>query len=232
MILGLILIVSGIVAYAELQTPTRELTLVSGQSIAALAGSSPQIAFHLPADAHVWGQLNTVSGGHGDIDFYVFDKSNYDLWSNGYASVKYVYIYRANSGAQFSFRTDKEADYYFVFSNPYSGILSSDRSINWSAWYEYKPYAPYATPLPVLLVLVGIALPSGTYIAELRQKRRATQKMEKLRICPNCNQSAPIDKTTCPHCGFDVSKSIRCTYCKTVYDRSLPKCPNCGAKNK
>ena len=225
-ILGLVLIVSGIITYAELQTPNRELTLVSGEAMTALAGSSPQRAFHLPADARVWGQLNTVSGGHGDIDFYVFDKSNYDLWSNVQTSVKYVYIYRANSGAQFSFRTDKEADYYFVFSNPVGGILGSDRSVNWSAWYEYKPYAPYALPILVSLVVVGILLVAVPYVLQL------ARKMEKLRTCPNCSQRVPIEKPICPHCGYDINKSIRCKYCHTFYDRSLPKCPHCGAHNK
>jgi len=229
--LGLILVALGIILYVVLPIPKNYVTLVSGETIPVKAGSSVPRAFHIPADADVSGEITTVSGGNLDIDFYVFDKNNYDNWITNQANNRYVYIYRAGSGSHFSFRTDKEDDYYFVFSNPQL-LFGSDRSITWSASYEYNPYAPYAVPLLVLLVLVGTALVTGTYYAEQRQKIRAQQKMEKLRTCPNCNEKVSIEKTICPHCGFDISKSIRCHYCNTIYDRSLPKCPNCGAKNK
>jgi ribosomal protein L32 len=226
MVLGVILVVLGVVAYVALPIPHSYPILVSGETMTAKAGSSVPRVFHIPVDADVSGDITIVSGGNLDIDFYVFDKNNYDLWSSGQQSVKYVYIYRANSGQHFSFTTDKGADYYFVFSNPVGWPFGSDRTVTWSVSYEYKPYAPFAVPLLVLLVASGTALVSGTYFTDLRQK------MKKLRTCPNCNQRVPIEKTICPHCGFDISKSIRCIYCNTIYDRSLPKCPNCGAKNK
>jgi hypothetical protein len=224
-VFGVILVVLGVVAYVAFPIPQSNRILVSGEAMTVRAGSSVPRVFHLPVDADVSGDITTVSGGNLDIDFYVFDKNNYDLWSGGQQSLKYVYIYRASSGQHFSFTTDKEADYYFVFSNPVL-LFGSDRSITWSASYEYKPYAPFAIPILVLLVAIGTALVTGTYLIDVRQK------MKKLRTCPNCNQKVPIEKTICPHCGFDISKSIRCVYCNTIYDRSLPKCPNCGAKNK
>lgn len=228
MVLGVILIISGVIAYLALRIPTSYPTLVSVDAMTVRAGSSTPRTYHLPVDAYVYGHIDAVSGGNGDIDFYVFDKSNYDLWSNGQTNVRYVFIYRASSGTQFSFRTDKEADYSFVFDNPVGWPFGSDRSVNWSAWYEYKPYAPYALPIFALLFVVGVLLVVGPLFAELKRK----QKLEKLRICPNCSQRIPIERAICPYCGFDVSKSIRCEYCKTLYDRSLPKCPNCGARNK
>ena len=223
-----ILIVLGVVAYAILSAFVSNQIIVAGEAITAMAGSSVPRAFHLPNDAHVSGTLSTVSGGNGDIDFYVFDKVNYDNWIINQPNNRYVYIYRANSGALFSLRTDEEADFYFVFNNPVGWPFGSDRSVNWSASYEYKPYTPYALLILVLLMVVGVLLVSGEIFMELERK----QKMEKLRICPNCSQQVPIEKTACSHCGFDISKSVRCNYCNTVYDRSLPKCPECGAKNK
>jgi RNA polymerase subunit RPABC4/transcription elongation factor Spt4 len=229
--LGLILVALGIVLYVILPIPKSHPTLVSGVTMTVRAGSSVPSAFHIPVDADVSGDITTVSGGNLDIDFYVFDKNNYDNWITNQANIRYVYIYRASSGAHFSFRTDKENDYYFVFNNPQL-MFGSDRSITWSASYEYNPYIPYAVPLLLLLVIIGTAIVAGTYYADLRQKMHTQKKMEKLRACPNCNQQVSIEKTICPHCGFDISKSIRCHYCNTIYDRSRPKCPNCGAKNK
>jgi hypothetical protein len=225
-VLGVILVVLGVVAYVAIPIPNSNPTLVSGETMTAMAGSSIPRVFHIPVGAGVSGVITTVTGGGPDIDFYVFDQNNYDLWSNGQQSVKYVYVFRANSGQQFSFTTDKDADYYFVFSNPLGWPFGSDRTITWSASYEYKPYASFALPLLVLLVVVGAAIIAGAYFTDL------SQKMKKMRTCPNCSQRVPIEQAICPHCGFDISKSIRCNYCNTVYDRSLSKCPNCGAKNK
>lgn len=226
-VLGAILVVLGVLAYAILPTFVNNQTIVSAEAITARAGSSVPRVFRLPNDATATGTLSTVSGGNGDIDFYVFDKNNYDNWVINQPNNRYVYIYRASSGSLFSFRTDEEADFYFVFSNPQL-LFGSDRSITWSASYEYKPYAPYALPFGALLAVVGALLVLGETYVGLKRK----QKMEKLRICPNCSQQVPIEKPVCQHCGFDISKSIRCNYCNTIYDRSLPKCPNCGAKNK
>jgi ribosomal protein L32 len=225
-VFGAVLIVLGVVAYGILPTIVSKQTIAVGEAITVKAGSSVPRAFRLPNDARISGTLNTVTGGNGDIDFYAFDKTNYDKWIRSQTNTRYIFIYRASSGALFTFRTDKEADYYFVFDNPVGGWSGSDRSVNWSASYEYRPYAPYALPILLSLVVVGALLVSGRYLLKLKQK------MEKLRTCPNCNERIAIENPICPHCGFDINKSIRCRYCNTFYDRSLSKCPNCGAQNK
>jgi RNA polymerase subunit RPABC4/transcription elongation factor Spt4 len=227
-IVGVVLIVLGIIVYEVLFIPVSYGTLVSGESLTIRAGSSVPRAFPLPDDALVSGTIGSVSGGgsgHDDIDFYVFDKSNYDNWIKGQQNVRYVYIYRASSGAIFSFRTDKNADFYFVFDNPVGGFFGSDRSANWSASYQYKPYEPYAPLILASFVVIGALLVASEFIQKLLLRLR------KLRTCPNCKRLVTMQTPICPHCGFDVSKTIRCKYCHTMYDRSLPKCPNCGAKN-
>jgi predicted RNA-binding Zn-ribbon protein involved in translation (DUF1610 family) len=77
------------------------------------------------------------------------------------------------------------------------------------------------------IISVAIIIP----VSALLYRRAKRKRMEKLRTCPQCGQKVPIEKTACPHCGFDISRSIRCKYCNTLYDRSLEKCPSCGAKN-
>jgi hypothetical protein len=177
-VFGAFLVVLGAVAYIALPIPRSNRILVSGETMTVRTGSSVPRVFHLPADADVSGEITTVSGGNLDIDFYLFDKNNYDLWSSGQQSLYYLVILRASGGQHFSSTTDKEADYYFVFSNPV--VLSgSDRSITWSASYKYKPYAPFAVPLLVLLVVVGTAVVSGTYFTDIRQRARYKQRQHK-----------------------------------------------------
>lgn len=226
--LGILLIVLGVIAYAVLLIPNNHATLVSGEAITVAAGSNVPRIFHLPFHAYVSGNMESVSGGNNDVDFYVFDKNNYDLWTKGQSANRYLFIYRAMTGTQFSFRTDWEADYYFVFNNPVGWPFGSNRYVSWSAQYEYKPYELYASLTLVSLVIAGSLIIATASFTEFRHR----QKMKQLRVCPSCGQKVPIQKPICPHCGFDITKSIRCEYCKTIYDRSFQKCPNCGAENK
>jgi hypothetical protein len=69
-------------------------------------------------------------------------------------------------------------------------------------------------------------------ISVLLYRRAERKKKEKIRICPYCGQKTSIENTMCTFCGFDISRSVKCKYCNTFYDRSLPKCPNCGAKKE
>lgn len=121
-------------------------------------------ALSLPKDADVKGTINEVTGDLGQIDFYVFDESNYNLWINGSSYSKYFFIYKAENGSTFSFRTDKADDYYFVFDHP-DGLV--DRYVNWSGAYKYKPYAPYAIPVAVLLGVLGAVVLA---VGSLKQK--------------------------------------------------------------
>lgn len=59
---------------------------------------------------------------------------------------------------------------------------------------------------------------------------RLSKEEKGLRICPYCNRKTAIDKPICPYCGFDITKSVRCKHCDAIYDNTLYKCPNCGAK--
>lgn len=227
-ILGIILIAAGTLVYLSLSAISNRQTMTGQEAMTILPGSSDPRSYHLPFDATVIGTIDQVQGQTtNDIDFYVFDKTNYQSWISKQPSVWYIKIYRATSNDPFSFTTDKEDDYYFVFDNP--GVLfNGDRVVNWSwsASWDYKPYASYAFPAGILLGIAGVVILSY----ELMKLNSEKRKMEKSRTCPNCNRFAPIDKPVCPHCGFDVANSIRCKYCNGFYDRSLTKCPNCGAK--
>ena len=228
--LGIFLIALGAVVYTSLQPiislqPVIKQTMASDVAVTIMAGSNVPRIFHLPNFARVTGTINTVSGGNKDINFYVFDKGNYNRWIDGLPNSHYIYIYRAADGASFTFSTDHDDDFYFVFDNPSGWPFGSDRFVNWSVSYEYKPYAPYALPMLILLVV------AGSLLIAWQQVGRLWIWILKQRICPNCSKKISLKESVCPHCGFDVNKSIRCKYCKTLYDRSLQKCPNCGAHN-
>jgi RNA polymerase subunit RPABC4/transcription elongation factor Spt4 len=89
--------------------------------------------------------------------------------------------------------------------------------------YEEIPWIGYSA------ITVGslIALASASvYFHEIYKQRQ----IRRMRICPYCAQRVEIEKLICPYCGFDITRSIRCKYCNAYYDRSLEKCPSCGAK--
>lgn len=82
-------------------------------------------------------------------------------------------------------------------------------------------------------ILLGLLITSSSIVIYRYKKSKAEeekQRMEKLRVCPYCGQKVSIEKSICPLCGFDITRSVRCKYCDTFYDRSLQKCPSCGAK--
>jgi RNA polymerase subunit RPABC4/transcription elongation factor Spt4 len=137
-------------------------------------------------------------------------------------------IYRATTNDKFSFRTDKEDDYYFVFNNP--GVFSiGQRQITWSASYKYEPYVAYAVPAVIGLSIIGaVVIIAGLDIVGMWR----AAKIAKTRKCPQCGQTVKLDRTVCPHCGFDITKSVRCKHCNALYERSLDKCPHCGAKKE
>ena len=89
--------------------------------------------------------------------------------------------------------------------------------------------ATYVAPLnivAIVLSVIGILLVAVSIMLFMQQRRKA----ERSRVCPQCSQTVAKDKAVCPHCGFDVTKSVRCKHCDAVYDRTLYKCPNCGAR--
>jgi len=103
----------------------------------------------------------------------------------------------------------------------------SEKTVTLAYDIETNPLMHYNYEIILITVLVVLVVTSL-----LLYKRAKRKKLENLRVCPYCGQRVPIEKTTCPYCGFDIIRSIRCKYCNSFYDRSLPECPNCGAKNK
>jgi predicted RNA-binding Zn-ribbon protein involved in translation (DUF1610 family) len=97
--------------------------------------------------------------------------------------------------------------------------------------YNVKRVASYVLPLNVVgIALIGLGV-LALFISANRMLSEK-HKAEMSRKCPQCGQAVSINKTTCPYCGFDVTKSVRCKHCNALYDSSLYKCPNCGAKRE
>ncbi len=92
-----------------------------------------------------------------------------------------------------------------------------------------KGIAAYVEPMDIAAVIlsaIGIVLVASSVMLFMQQRK----KTERSRVCPQCRQTVAKDKAVCPYCGFDVTKSVRCKHCDTIYDSTLYKCPNCGAK--
>ena len=118
--IGIVLVAFGVIIYAIFSSIISSQTIAVNESFTVLAGSNVPSSFHLPNDADVSGTINQVTGqSTNDIDFYVFDRANYQVWANGgQSSVWTIKIFRATSGATFNFRTAEDDYYYFVFDNP------------------------------------------------------------------------------------------------------------------
>jgi hypothetical protein len=80
----------------------------------------------------------------------------------------------------------------------------------------------------IAVMLSGLFIISSGVLVYIRELRFLKEE-KSLRICPFCNRKTAINKPICQYCGYDVTKSVRCKHCYTIYDSSLYKCPNCGA---
>ena len=165
-LLGVFLIILAFLFYIVI--PFVSSTRRVGGNITVHPGDYYIKAHSLGKDVDIRGNINEVTGGLGHIDFYVFDDYNYYLWADGQSYSKYVFIYKAGTGSTFSFRTDKADVYCFVFDHP-GGLFEVDRNIDWSASYEYKPFAPYAIPIALVLGGLGVVVLAIGLLAKPKQ---------------------------------------------------------------
>jgi hypothetical protein len=76
----------------------------------------------------------TETAGY-DINFYVFDKKNFNAWINRKSALAYVEVKRIKS-YEFSFVPDHTDYYYFVFDNEYSWFTNKVPQITVSWNYQ------------------------------------------------------------------------------------------------
>jgi hypothetical protein len=73
----------------------------------------------------MWGDFSVSSY---DINFFVLDEANYDLWSTGQQSHG-ILVYSRSTGASFSLGISSTATYYFVLDNSYSVITPKSATL-------------------------------------------------------------------------------------------------------
>lgn len=112
---------------------------------------------------------------------------------------------------------------WLIIWTPDENHFTGNYHLRRTAWYVLPSYVTAFG-----LIITGSLMITASVIGYREDKRKA----ETSRVCPQCSQTVAIDKTTCPYCGFDITKSVRCKHCGALYDSSLYKCPNCGAKRE
>lgn len=190
---------------------------------------SPNIVTHtgqLIAGDSIKIQVTVTSGGNRDIDFSIND-----------GSTTYVSYSRATTINK-DWIVPSTSNYNFVYDNSFSWITSKDVSVQVTKYWTEIGYRDVTTytpllPLPVvyagiLLAVLGGLLVVYTLITSINKKH----ELKNNRVCSQCNQTVSIDRSICPYCGFDVTKSTRCKHCNSLYSSSEYRCPHCGAKRQ
>jgi hypothetical protein len=140
-------------------------------------------------------------------------------------------IFGSVEGTLFQFDVPVPSDgTYRVEIDIIIGPISANGTITLKRVVSLYPPVFYLGVGAIILGILFTAIGLSTYGLALMKIRREKRMNERTRICPYCGKSVSIEKAICPQCGFDVVKSIKCGYCNGFYDRSLEKCPNCGAK--
>jgi len=186
------------------------------QTVSIPAGATRSIALQLSWGDTVKGAIS-VSGGilHPGVEVRVTDPSGNTILDLGTVTDQ--------TSFEFSGGFIRGA-HKLSFINP---SWVSQKTVTLTYEIETNPLMRYNYEI---ILVAGLVVGVATFL--LLYKRAKRKRLENLRVCPNCSQKVPIQKTTCPYCGFDITRSIRCGYCNAFYDRSLPKCPNCGAESK
>jgi predicted RNA-binding Zn-ribbon protein involved in translation (DUF1610 family) len=186
------------------------------ETISVPAGTTRTLTFQLSWGDIVKGTIS-VSGGilHQGVNIIVVGPQGESVLNMG----------TVTDNAPFEFTGGFiRGGYELRIENP-SWLTSKTVTVNYDIetnfWTHYN-YEIIEVAIAIVVIVVSILL--------YKWVRRRSR--ERYRVCPSCGKRVAIQKSVCPHCGFDIAKSVRCQYCSASYDRFLEKCPNCGAKNE
>jgi len=115
----------------------------------------------------------SVSGGSGDIDFYIKDPSG-------------GYIYgplRVYNSLSYEFKAIESGNYEFVFDNTFSLVTTKRVSIN--AYIKTMPYLGLVYVGAVLIIIGGIMLGAGLIIYDVTKTSRSRTTSEAHRSQPS-----------------------------------------------
>jgi len=157
----------------------------------------------------IYGDFEVTSGG--DIDFFVCDQENYDLYSSGYTAS--VYLKHENWGSlTWTFTVPAAGTWHAVFSNADSLLTSKhiEGHIYRSSAAAAMDWSIFIVPVViVVVVVVGVAAfaqkswkkEGGKRIGEPMQLTSSVQQVQ-AGFCPFCGapRVAP-NATFCSQCG-------------------------------
>jgi len=123
-LIGALLLVAGILLLTAIgQYVTDEVQVVQRQDVEShaefLVGDVTPRNYSLPGGVSVFGTLDVTeapTNRSSDIEFLVFDSTNYQNWAAGQPS-SYIFSGDQQGNSNFTFSTDHRGVYYFIFDD-------------------------------------------------------------------------------------------------------------------
>ena len=141
---GILLLVLGVLLFLfgtqvhMVEVPKTEAKVLFDKSMLTV-GDYAYKSSGVPANVTVFcsGLVTLPSSNESsEINFYVFDKANFQKWQNGDRSSNFIVQRMGVNQLEASFITVHEDTYYFVFDNSFSTLYKKE--VVFSASYEYK----------------------------------------------------------------------------------------------
>ena len=167
-------------------------------------------SFTAAANQKIVFDFTVTAGGNLDIDFFICDETNYNVWSSG--GVASVYMRRDRTvSLSDEFTLPSGGRWYIVFSNVFSLISTKTVSASIDLYY-WEPMGPtyWNTVIMASIVVVIIVITIVVIIFLVKRSRRSpvtpseppqvTQKA----VCLHCNQNLAGNETFCGNCGEKV----------------------------
>jgi len=157
-----------------------------------------------------WTVSGTAVEAEGrSFNFYVFDKTNFDLWKGGATNTEAYVVRTSVTSVSFQFKIDDGSDVddlYFVVHYPTTWLLPEERLVTVSAtvqWQEKQTLGFVILGLFIggILGLVGFVTVLVCGIYALATKETKAPLKEITRVCPQCGRVLAEEVKFCPNCG-------------------------------